>query len=80
MFTTNTRKYVVMGSCAGMIILDVVLMVASNSDKMENGYSNLDSKLDLKDIDMIPLIRITILRIFCFFEQKGFNMEIGEWR
>ena len=53
MFTTNTRKYVVMGSCAGMIILDVVLMVASNLDKMENGYSNLDSKLDLKDITMI---------------------------
>ena len=51
MFTTNTRKYVVMGSCAGMIILDVVLMVASNADKMENGYSNLDSKLDLKYIN-----------------------------
>ena len=55
MFTSNTRKYIVTGSCVGMIILDVVLMVASNVDNMENGYSNMDSKLDFMDICIILL-------------------------
>ena len=32
-----------------MIILDVVLMVASNVDHMENGYSSTDSKLVFMD-------------------------------
>ena len=50
MFTSNTRKCIVTGSCVGMIILDVVLMVASNVDNMEKGYSNMDSKSDFVDI------------------------------
>ena len=44
MLTTNTRKCIVMGACVGMIILDVILMVATNVDHMENGYSNTDTK------------------------------------
>ena len=47
--TTNTRKCIVLGACVGMIILDVVLMVASNVDHMENGYSTTDSKLVFMD-------------------------------
>lgn len=47
MLTTNTRKCIVMGACVGMIILDVILMVASNVDHMENGYSNTDTKFVL---------------------------------
>ena len=47
--TSNSRKFIVMGACVGMIILDVVLMVASNVDHMENGYSTTDSKLVFMD-------------------------------
>ena len=55
------------GSCVGMIILDVVLMVASNVDNMEKGYSNMDSKLDFMDI--------CILYIYDAFKNCKFHVH-----
>ena len=43
MFSLNTKKCIVMSSCVGMILLDVILMVASNAENAEN--KNMDVKL-----------------------------------
>ena len=55
-----------------MIILDVVLMVASNVDHMENGYSTTDSKLVFIDT---RTFLINQLIKDCCFEIKAFPRE-----
>ena len=61
MLTTNTRKCIVMGACVGMIILDVVLMIASNVDHIENGYSNTDTKYNMNMTIPLPHATCTFI-------------------
>ena len=50
-----------MGACVGMIILDVVLMIASNVDHIENGYSNTDTKYNMNMTIPLPHATCTFI-------------------